>query len=188
MIIAEQLICFRLQNSPTYCSVLTRSPTQSLFFAPYTTDVLQLKIMDLQLTTTVNTHLSAVTLRPVYLSRRRPAGWSSHIEQSDWPRGEETDVEGPGGLADWSAGWSDDSETECFYSNGLSEASSAFIISAVLNGLYEGRDGVVRRTLSHTCVPSVLNLYYDVNFGNVVEALEQKNCGIKWKNNIITCN
>lgn len=38
----------------------------------------------------------------------------SHIEQSDWPRGEETDVGGPSGVADWSTGWSDDSETVGF--------------------------------------------------------------------------
>lgn len=65
----------------------------------------------------------------------------SHIEQADWLRGEETDVEGPSRFADWSVTWTDDSETDCFYSNGQSEASSAFITSAV-NGLYELRDGV----------------------------------------------
>ena len=68
----------------------------------------------------------------------------SNKERSDWPRGEETDVRGPSGAADWSAGWTDDSETGCFYSNSQSEASFAFITSAVLNGLYERRDGVFR--------------------------------------------
>lgn len=59
----------------------------------------------------------------------------SNIEQSDWPRREETDVGGPCGVSDWSAGWSDDSETESFYSNGQSEASSSFITIAVMNRL-----------------------------------------------------
>lgn len=67
----------------------------------------------------------------------------SDIGQSDWLRGEETDVGGPSSFADWSAGWSDDSETGGFYSNSQSEASSAFITCSVLNGLYERRDGVV---------------------------------------------
>lgn len=59
----------------------------------------------------------------------------SHIEQSDWPRGEETDVGVPSGVADWSGGWSDDSETVGFYSNSQSEASSAFITFTVLNSV-----------------------------------------------------
>lgn len=49
----------------------------------------------------------------------------SIIEQSHWPRGEETDVGGPSGLVDWSTEWSDDSETKGFYSNSQSEESSA---------------------------------------------------------------
>lgn len=76
----------------------------------------------------------------------------SHIEPSDWPSGEETDVGGPSGVADWPAGWSDDSETGGFYSNGQSEACSAFITATVLNRQYEGGDGVVRARLSRTRV------------------------------------
>lgn len=37
-----------------------------------------------------------------------------YIEPSDWPTGEETDVSGLSGVADWSAVWSDDSETAGF--------------------------------------------------------------------------
>lgn len=38
----------------------------------------------------------------------------SRIKQSDWPRGEETDVGRTSGVADWMAVWSDDSETGGF--------------------------------------------------------------------------
>lgn len=48
------------------------------------------------------------------------------------PRGEETDVGGPSGDPDWSAGWSDDSKTGGFYSNSQSDAGSAFITLALL--------------------------------------------------------
>ena len=85
----------------------------------------------------------------------------TNIVPSDWSEGEETDVGGPSSLSDWSEGWSDDSETEGFHSNSQSEASWAFITVSVLNRLYEGRDGVrcvVRRSLSHTGVSSVLNV------------------------------
>lgn len=55
----------------------------------------------------------------------------SNIDQSDWPRGEETDVGGPKGSADWSTEWSDDSETAGFYSNSQSEASLNSVVQSV---------------------------------------------------------
>lgn len=53
-----------------------------------------------------------------------------NIGISDWPRGKETDVEGLSVPSDCSVEWSDDSETEGFYSNSQSEASSAFVNEA----------------------------------------------------------
>ena len=59
----------------------------------------------------------------------------SYIERSDWPTGEETDVSGPSGVADWWEVWSDDSETGGF--PGYSQSGSR-------------RGG--RRALTVTCV------------------------------------
>lgn len=81
----------------------------------------------------------------------------SNIGYSDWPRGKEIDVEGPNFPSDWSAKWSDDSETGGFYSNSQSEVRSAFVTEAEVNRPYEGRDGVVRPEILEPCVIFTFN-------------------------------
>lgn len=91
---------------------------------------------------------------------------------------------GPSGVADWSARWSDDSETGGFYGNDQSEASCAFVSSAAVTGPCGGRDGVVQ-SFRHTRVfHPAFALSHTVTLmstiGNVLEALGQINCGLKY--------